>query len=1064
MEELDLGTTIKGFSPGQKVFNRFTLSRILGRGGMGVVWLAHDTDLERDVALKFLPEIVALDRESVSELKRETRRNLDLTHPHIVRIYDFVQDARAAAISMEYINGSSLSGLKVDRPGGVFPMSDVTRWAGQLCEALSYAHARAKVVHRDLKPANLMVDVEGNLKITDFGIACSISDSVSRVSKNIGSSGTPLYMSPQQMMGDKPMPADDIYSLGATLFELLAGKPPFYTGNIILQVQNKVPPGLAERRQELGITDAEPVAAEWEAVIAACLQKDAALRPVSVAEVAERLKLEGSFTAIAPHQFAPPPAPPVIAAAPDTTPVPVPATAAPRSRKGLWLGAAAVLVVGGLAGFWLGDVPNRYKASQQMSAAQQALFASDWTLALASLRNAVTLRPTDAEYRREFDEAQKRWIEMVQKEIVGLDPITIYDRLGARAPAAAALVEPYSDTFRRQNEQATAAARSVVAQAVQAATVAAEAREFDQALARLDSVRGHAALEPGFGPSERAVRVARVRDALGRSVEQRDNTAYAAAYQILESVKGDAALVQDEYDQALQATREAEVRTRLAGVMDTARQNSFADALDELARLRAGGVLPESVDQITGEVRSLAENYSIARLARALVAANAAEADAAVSDYARFTDSKFAVTGADLVQMTELPAFVSAMENLRMHPAAGQPRRSGSDIALVAAMRSRFADPQAVKEFLRDGYQQWSQAAEADGFPGLALFLRTEAWREGAAADPATEQRLTGGLAEHVGLDFHWTPIDISGRADATLRGEPFRVLRESFERQVAPFAKVVASGGALGIGTRLGGPNENDQPKRERKSVRYQSGSHRVNNPAYANLQSALKDAQSDMANAQRAMNTAKAEANRQASNTTDPTSALASALAGGIAVGVYQSNYNKAANRASNLREQLRNTPSTLVENDYAYEAYDVITHNMTYAAELVAQPEKGDVGGRWSATLSHQTVEINGNASRGVPVTKPSYPDAATINRELAKQLTGKIKAGVGSLVNSVANASFGALERRADARKLSPQARADEQWSLVLLLRSNGLQPKAADDVAGKVRAALGLPRG
>ncbi|HRI83365.1 MAG TPA: hypothetical protein PLF88_13055, partial [Opitutaceae bacterium] len=90
MDDLDLGATIKGFSPGQKVFNRFTLQRILGRGGMGVVWLARDEDLERDVALKFLPEIVALDRESVAELKRETRRNPELTHPHIVRIYDFV--------------------------------------------------------------------------------------------------------------------------------------------------------------------------------------------------------------------------------------------------------------------------------------------------------------------------------------------------------------------------------------------------------------------------------------------------------------------------------------------------------------------------------------------------------------------------------------------------------------------------------------------------------------------------------------------------------------------------------------------------------------------------------------------------------------------------------------------------------------------------------------------------------------------------------------------------------------------------------------------------------------
>ena len=94
MDPLDLGATIKGFSPGQKVFTRYTLRKILGRGGMGVVWLARDEELEREVALKFLPEVVAMDKQSINERKRETRRSLELTHPHIIRIYDFVQDGR----------------------------------------------------------------------------------------------------------------------------------------------------------------------------------------------------------------------------------------------------------------------------------------------------------------------------------------------------------------------------------------------------------------------------------------------------------------------------------------------------------------------------------------------------------------------------------------------------------------------------------------------------------------------------------------------------------------------------------------------------------------------------------------------------------------------------------------------------------------------------------------------------------------------------------------------------------------------------------------------------------
>ncbi len=290
MDDLDLGTTLKGFLPGQKVLGRYSLVKLLGRGGMGVVWLARDEELERQVALKFLPEVVALDAEAVADLKRETRRNLELTHPHIVRIHDFVSDKRTAAISMEFVDGSTLSALKLEAPDRRLPVERLKPWVAQWLDAMHYAHTKAKVVHRDLKPANLMVTGEGDLKVTDFGIASSITDSVSRVSKQAGSSGTPIYMSPQQMMGEKPAVTDDIYAVGATLFELLTGKPPFHTGNILMQVQSKPAPRLSERLAELGAASV-PVDREWEATIAACLAKNPGERPQSAAAVAESLGL-----------------------------------------------------------------------------------------------------------------------------------------------------------------------------------------------------------------------------------------------------------------------------------------------------------------------------------------------------------------------------------------------------------------------------------------------------------------------------------------------------------------------------------------------------------------------------------------------------------------------------------------------------------------------------------------------------------------------------------------------------------------------------------------------------
>ncbi|MDI1320073.1 MAG: PEGA domain-containing protein, partial [bacterium] len=362
MSELDLGATIRGFAAGQKIFGRYTLKKILGRGGMGVVWLARDESLERDIAIKLLPELVATDPAAVRDLKRETSRCQQLSHAHILRIYDFAEGAGLCGITMELVEGGTLTALRLDQPGEVFTVAHLRPWVKQLCEALDYAHARAKVVHRDLKPANLMVTAGGELKVADFGIARSVSDSVSRVSNQAGTSGTPVYMSPQQMMGDPASVTDDVYALGATLYELLTGRPPFHTGNVLMQVQNKVPPSMTERRKELGVAG-EEIPQEWERVVAACLAKDAKDRPPSVAEVAHRLGLADA-----------PPAPPLkpprtnldeastvrdvraaVASAPPVRP----------SRQGLYAGLAAAALILASTGYYFGIMVPAQKRSAE---------------------------------------------------------------------------------------------------------------------------------------------------------------------------------------------------------------------------------------------------------------------------------------------------------------------------------------------------------------------------------------------------------------------------------------------------------------------------------------------------------------------------------------------------------------------------------------------------------------------------------------------------------------------------------------------------------------------------
>src|SRR5437879_10257810 len=257
---------------------------------MGVVWLARDEELEREVALKFLPDVIIQDRAVLNELKRETRRSLELTHKNIVRIHDFVHDESSACIWMEYVDGETLSNLRAEKEQKVFEPNQIAGWTSQLCDALDYAHNYAKIIHRDLKPANLMVNKKGALKVSDFGSARSFGDSVSRLTMEQGRSGTLVYMSPQQLSGERGTHLDDIYSLGATLYELLASKPPFYSGNIDRQIHERIAPSMTERRKELDIEPALLPPA-WEEAVAACLAKDPAQRPQSAAEVARRLQL-----------------------------------------------------------------------------------------------------------------------------------------------------------------------------------------------------------------------------------------------------------------------------------------------------------------------------------------------------------------------------------------------------------------------------------------------------------------------------------------------------------------------------------------------------------------------------------------------------------------------------------------------------------------------------------------------------------------------------------------------------------------------------------------------------
>ena len=236
---------------------RYEIRHELGRGGMGVVYLAGDTRLGRDVAIKVLK---TTSKEEAARLETEARVAATLNHPGIVTIYDFEAGFDGYFIAMEYVEGEPLSTLLKKNPELV--RSQLPQMLRRIARALQYAHAH-NVIHRDLKPANILRTSEGAVKLLDFGIAARLDSEGGDASPVCG---TPYYMAPEQIRGDVPSPSSDIYSLGATAFHLATGRPPFAKGNVINAHLEQEPPDPKLLAPGLDIGLAE--------IILTCLNKD----------------------------------------------------------------------------------------------------------------------------------------------------------------------------------------------------------------------------------------------------------------------------------------------------------------------------------------------------------------------------------------------------------------------------------------------------------------------------------------------------------------------------------------------------------------------------------------------------------------------------------------------------------------------------------------------------------------------------------------------------------------------------------------------------------------------
>ncbi|HND60260.1 MAG TPA: hypothetical protein PLB90_02190 [Opitutaceae bacterium] len=799
-----------------------------------------------------------------------------------------------------------------------------------------------------------------------------------------------------------------------------------------------------------------------------------------------------------PVVVAPPPAAPVAApvAAPAAAPAPAP-VAAPTGTpfwKNRWVligsGVAVVLI-----GLWAGDVTNRYKASEWAKRGQRAFLNSDWSGALEALKEATLARPTDFDYRRDYETMQERWLRSQSDSLAGLSAEEAFQRLGTDAPRySPMLTEPFASQFRSLVNQNREKVRANVARAFDAAMALSDEKKFKDAYAAIEKLRPLAALYPQFKEREDKVKIAEVVAGMEEADHLTQANNFTDAYAALDRVKLNAGLIRDRYDDARCGVQVMDLMHRLQEAVQLSEKGEFARAntaaeeagkflkqltatpafmsaynravADLPAARRGDANLEKKVAESQRTIRRNIVQHTGAQLAQALAGGNAAKVQDVLDNYATLTNQTLAVHADDLLNEKSFPRFLDQLTDLRIRPANEAERTNRADLIIVEHLRSRFKERDEVVRFLGDSYLDWAGDLAHKDLPGTALYTLELAKRVSGRTNPALETDLRKGINQIYAFSLYLPPTASEQGDNPRLTAACRNTIKELLGRVGGgiKFDEAPREAGAppaqIELRTTLSGIETAQDHADQTITGTYQSGWRNESNPDYYELQNQLQVAQNEYNQI--------AQANAQTqdiySNNSSNLGTFGAVLAG-VSSAVGAAGMQDAQNRINQLNSQLAQTPSVLQKPVYAEASYQITTHTIAHRVTLTTTVfVNGEQAGSrtWTSDFGYTTQESPGDSRLKAAPIRPRYLDKSAVVDRLGRGLTERLAAQREQLLQSVADGTFKVVSGNmgADADALNGEV----GWSLATVWLAGGLKVADYAEREKAVRQSLGLPLG